>query len=67
MTREDFELIASIIQVLDVSENTRRSIALDFGHALYDEGVNPQFDVARFVNACVIGANVRARSCKQIA
>ena len=53
MTRKDFELIANTIKTsLGFTTITaRQCFALDMAHALKE--TNPNFDVARFVDACL--------------
>jgi hypothetical protein len=52
MTRKHFQAIATIIDVArdEYDNETAERIAGDL--AAYFQGVNPRFDVARFLEAC---------------
>jgi len=49
MTRKDFQMIANVVKNIDDTK-TRHAVAMDF--ALKLKGVNPRFDISRFVGAC---------------
>lgn len=50
MTRKDFELIANVLSVAQVSPNVRTHLTVLFANRL--AGSNPAFDRARFIRAC---------------
>ena len=71
MTKKDFELIAATLQKVRADmvpasatykdpDALHADICSEFADALASS--NPRFDDARFLRACVPGANVRARS-----
>ena len=54
MQRRQLELIASVINDIPAdSEVTRNTVAAMFADSLRRENVNDNFDVSRFVKACV--------------
>lgn len=56
MSKKDYEKAAKIAQ------RYRDAAVVDAFTTLFVEDGNPRFDARRFHNACVPGANVRARS-----
>jgi len=56
MQRRHLELIAQVINGIPANcEVTRNTVATMFADALQREGVNDNFNVPRFVSACVGG------------
>jgi hypothetical protein len=53
MQRRQLELIAKVINNIGDVQVTRNTVATMFASALVREGVNPNFNVSRFVSACV--------------
>ena len=51
MTKKDFELIAKVINGLNVDFGTRMRIAQSFNHEL--AMTNARFNQAKFVDACM--------------
>ena len=49
MTRKDFQMIADVVKTIEDSK-TRHTVAMNFAVKL--KGVNPRFDISRFVGAC---------------
>ena len=49
MTRKHFEMIANVVKNIDDSK-IRHAVAMDFAMRL--KGMNPRFDITRFVKAC---------------
>jgi len=49
MTRKDFQMIADVVKMID-DKDTRHTVAMNFAVKL--KGVNPRFDISRFVGAC---------------
>jgi hypothetical protein len=49
MTRKDFQMIAEVVSAIE-DKDARQMTALNFAHRL--KGVNPRFNVTRFVDAC---------------
>ena len=50
MTKKDFELIAAVLNVLELPRHTKDYLAATFREALAQN--NPKFDAARFIKAC---------------
>lgn len=50
MTRQDYELIARTVFLMDLELKHKAHVALRLGQALAKD--NPRFDMGRFVNAC---------------
>ena len=49
MTRKDFQMIADVVKRID-DKDPRHTVAMNFAVKL--KGVNPRFDISRFVGAC---------------
>ncbi len=49
MTRKDFQMIADVVKMID-DKDPRHTVAMNFAVKL--KGVNPRFDISRFVGAC---------------
>jgi len=52
MTKKDFKLIAEIISSLDLSENLKHHVALEFASWL--PKTNPKFNRSKFMEACMV-------------
>lgn len=56
MTKKDYELIASVINIPNAIRRTKEGLANDFANTLASK--NPRFDKQKFLRACGVDTNV---------